>query len=139
MKRGCTSPLALATQPLRAKRLPERIGIMTTSGFGTLNPLLRLNCSNSVADAVADLGKLDAIGHLFAGFQKFLYWHPEKKARFPMLPHPRRRLRVRKIGGLLHLPAELTISVLPPNANARPCDGESNILPSGRRRYAAPS
>ena len=38
-----------------------------------LTPLLRLRYKNSLADAVADLGKPDAIGRVFAGFQKFLY------------------------------------------------------------------
>jgi hypothetical protein len=38
-----------------------------------LTPLLRLKYQNSIADAVADLGKADDIAKLFAGFQKFLY------------------------------------------------------------------
>ena len=38
-----------------------------------LNPLLRLRYHNSIADAVADLGKPDEIGRVFAGFQKYLY------------------------------------------------------------------
>jgi type I restriction enzyme R subunit len=38
-----------------------------------LTPLLRLKYHNSIADAVADLGKPDEIGKAFAGFQKFLY------------------------------------------------------------------
>lgn len=38
-----------------------------------LTPLLRLKYHNSIADAVADLGKPDEIGKLFAGFQKYLY------------------------------------------------------------------
>jgi type I restriction enzyme R subunit len=38
-----------------------------------LTPLLRLKYHNSLADAVADLGKPEAIGDIFAGFQKFLY------------------------------------------------------------------
>jgi type I restriction enzyme R subunit len=38
-----------------------------------LTPLLRLKYHNSLADAVADLGAPEQIGHLFAGFQKFLY------------------------------------------------------------------
>lgn len=36
-------------------------------------PLLRLRNQNSIADAVADLGKPEEIGHLFAGFQRYLY------------------------------------------------------------------
>jgi type I restriction enzyme R subunit len=38
-----------------------------------LTPLLRLRYQNSIADAVADLGKPEEIGQLFAGFQKYLY------------------------------------------------------------------
>jgi type I restriction enzyme, R subunit len=38
-----------------------------------LTPLLRLKYHNSIADAVADLGRPDEIGKAFAGFQKYLY------------------------------------------------------------------
>jgi type I restriction enzyme R subunit len=38
-----------------------------------LTPLLRLKYHNSIADAVADLGKPDEIGKMFAGFQRYLY------------------------------------------------------------------
>jgi type I restriction enzyme R subunit len=38
-----------------------------------LNPLLRLKYHNSIADAVADLGRAEEIGRVFAGFQKYLY------------------------------------------------------------------
>jgi type I restriction enzyme R subunit len=38
-----------------------------------LTPLLRLKYQNSIADAVADLGRPEEIGRIFAGFQKFLY------------------------------------------------------------------
>jgi type I restriction enzyme R subunit len=38
-----------------------------------LTPLLRLKYQNSIADAVADLGRPDEIGKVFVGFQKFLY------------------------------------------------------------------
>ncbi|MCE9609729.1 MAG: DEAD/DEAH box helicase family protein [Chthoniobacter sp.] len=38
-----------------------------------LTPLLRLKYHNSIADAVADLGKPEEIGEVFAGFQKYLY------------------------------------------------------------------
>ena len=40
-----------------------------------LTPLLRLKYHNSISDAVADLGKPDEIGRVFAGFQKYLYQH----------------------------------------------------------------
>ena len=38
-----------------------------------LTPLLRLQYHNSIADAVADLGRPEEIGRVFAGFQKYLY------------------------------------------------------------------
>ena len=38
-----------------------------------LTPLLRLKYHDSIADAVADLGKPEEIGNVFAGFQKLLY------------------------------------------------------------------
>ena len=38
-----------------------------------LTPLLRIKYRNSIADAVADLGRPDEIGKMFSGFQKFLY------------------------------------------------------------------
>ncbi|KJC62039.1 restriction endonuclease subunit R [Bradyrhizobium sp. LTSPM299] len=38
-----------------------------------LTPLLRLKYRNSISDAVADLGKPEEIGSVFAGFQQFLY------------------------------------------------------------------
>jgi type I restriction enzyme R subunit len=40
-----------------------------------LSPLLQLKYHNSIADAVADLGRPDEIGRVFAGFQKYLYQH----------------------------------------------------------------
>ncbi len=38
-----------------------------------LTPLLRLKYHNSIADAVADLGRPEEIGRFFTGFQKYLY------------------------------------------------------------------
>ena len=38
-----------------------------------LTPLLRLKYHDSIADAVADLGRAEDIGRAFAGFQKYLY------------------------------------------------------------------
>jgi type I restriction enzyme R subunit len=38
-----------------------------------LTPLLRLKYRDSIADAVADLGRPEEIGRVFAGFQKHLY------------------------------------------------------------------
>ena len=38
-----------------------------------LTPLLRLKYHNSIADAVKELGRAEAIGKMFAGFQRYLY------------------------------------------------------------------
>ena len=38
-----------------------------------LTPLLRLKYHDSIADAVAELGRPDEIGRVFAGFQRYLY------------------------------------------------------------------
>lgn len=38
-----------------------------------LSPLLKLKYRDSIADAIADLGRAEEIGGLFAGFQRFLY------------------------------------------------------------------
>ena len=38
-----------------------------------LTPLLRLQYHDSIADAVADLGRPDEIGRVFSGFQRYLY------------------------------------------------------------------
>lgn len=38
-----------------------------------LTPLLRLKYNDSIADAVADLGRPEEIGAVFAGFQRYLY------------------------------------------------------------------
>jgi type I restriction enzyme R subunit len=38
-----------------------------------LTPLLKLKYHDSIADAVADLGKPEDIGRVFSGFQKYLY------------------------------------------------------------------
>lgn len=40
-----------------------------------LKSLLQLKYHNSIADAVADLGKPDEIGKVFTGFQRYLYQH----------------------------------------------------------------
>ena len=40
-----------------------------------LSPLLKLKYNNAIADAVADLGRPEEIGKVFAGFQKYLYLH----------------------------------------------------------------
>ena len=38
-----------------------------------LSPLPKLKYNNAIADAVADLGRPEEIGIVFAGFQKYLY------------------------------------------------------------------
>jgi type I restriction enzyme, R subunit len=38
-----------------------------------LTPLLKLKYHDSIADAIADLGRPTDIGALFANFQKYLY------------------------------------------------------------------
>lgn len=38
-----------------------------------LTPLLRLRYNNSISDAIADLGRPEEIGTVFAGFQRYLY------------------------------------------------------------------
>jgi type I restriction enzyme, R subunit len=38
-----------------------------------LTPLLRLKYHDSIADALADLGRAEDIGRIFAGFQEYLY------------------------------------------------------------------
>jgi type I restriction enzyme, R subunit len=38
-----------------------------------LTPLLRLKYHDSIADALADLGRPEEIGRVFGGFQKYLY------------------------------------------------------------------
>ncbi len=38
-----------------------------------LNPLLRLQYHNSIADAVAELGRPDEIAKVFTNFQRYLY------------------------------------------------------------------
>lgn len=38
-----------------------------------LTPLLRLKYSNSIADAIADLGRPEEISRVFVSFQKYLY------------------------------------------------------------------
>jgi hypothetical protein len=45
-----------------------------------LTPLLRLKYHDSIADAVADLGKREEIGQVFSGLQKFLYQQREAVA-----------------------------------------------------------
>jgi len=44
-----------------------------------LTPLLLLKYHDSLADALTDLGRPEEIGHIFAGFQKYLY-HPQPEA-----------------------------------------------------------
>ena len=48
-----------------------------------LTPLLRLKYRNSIADAVADLGKPEEISKVFVGFQKYLYQSVSEAAKLP--------------------------------------------------------
>lgn len=41
-----------------------------------LKPLLRIKYHRAIADAVADLGRREEVGKVFAGFQKYLYQQP---------------------------------------------------------------
>lgn len=50
----------------------ERVGVEELDQT-KLTPLLRLKYHNSIADAIADLGRPEEIGKVFAGFQQFLY------------------------------------------------------------------
>ncbi len=45
-----------------------------------LTPLLRLKYNDSLADAVADLGRPEEIGTVFSSFQKYLYQQPSGNA-----------------------------------------------------------
>lgn len=38
-----------------------------------LGPLLKLRYNNAIADAIADLGPPEQIGHTFSAFQQYLY------------------------------------------------------------------
>jgi len=49
-----------------------------------LTPLLRLRYHNSIADALADLGRAEEIGQVFAGFQKYLYQQQDVAWLCPM-------------------------------------------------------
>ena len=40
---------------------------------GKLTPLLHLKYNNSISDAIADLGRPEDTGQVFAGFQQYLY------------------------------------------------------------------
>jgi type I restriction enzyme, R subunit len=53
-------------------QFPARIDGVQELAQEKLAPLLRLRYQHSIADAVADLGKPEQIGQLFAGFQRLL-------------------------------------------------------------------
>lgn len=46
-----------------------------------LTPLLQLRYSNSISDAIADLGQPEEIRRVFVGFQKYLYERAADAAR----------------------------------------------------------
>lgn len=79
------NPIALADRPYPALRpLGKAEGAarrQRSVGVGELDqekltPLLRLKYHNSIADAVADLGRPEEIGRVFSGFQRYLYQGP---------------------------------------------------------------
>jgi type I restriction enzyme R subunit len=49
-----------------------RVGVQELD-LDKLSPLLKLKYNNAISDAVADLGRPEEIGTVFAGFQKYLY------------------------------------------------------------------
>jgi hypothetical protein len=51
----------------------ECVNGCTGNARNKLNPLPRLRCRTSIADAVVDLGGPVEIGQVFASFQKYLY------------------------------------------------------------------
>ncbi|MFN8220181.1 MAG: type I restriction-modification enzyme R subunit C-terminal domain-containing protein [Fimbriimonadales bacterium] len=53
-----------------------------------LTPLLRLKYSDSIHDAISDLGKPEDIGRMFAGFQKHLYIFEGEKPLPPVYATP---------------------------------------------------
>ena len=59
-------------------------------GQEKLTPLLRLKYHDSIADAIADLGKPDEIGKVFTSFQKYLYQATAKPPPPPHLAHTSR-------------------------------------------------
>lgn len=52
-------------------QLPEFFHGVDELDPAKLSQLLRLRYHDSIADAVADLGRSDEIGHAFAGFQRY--------------------------------------------------------------------
>ena len=68
-----------------------------------LTPLLKLKYHDSIADAVADLGKPEEIGRAFSGFQRYLYL--EDRGR--VIPQPTYRPNNRTVStqeGAIHRP-----------------------------------
>jgi type I restriction enzyme R subunit len=53
-----------------AQYVKEGVGELNQEKLG---PLLKLKYNNAIADAVADLGRPEVIGKVFAGFQQYLY------------------------------------------------------------------
>jgi len=45
-----------------------------------LSPLLKLKYNNAISDAIADLGRPEQIGAIFAGFQRYLYQQVDPRA-----------------------------------------------------------
>src|SRR5213082_1519317 len=66
----------------RLRALSLRVGVQELDQE-KLTPLLRLKYNNSIADAVAHLGKPEDIGRVFIGFQKYLYQQEARSAGTP--------------------------------------------------------
>jgi hypothetical protein len=83
----CSTPFALSCEPVeqskgKAQHHPFALSLSKGDYVSVgveeldqekLTPLLRLKYHDSIADAVADLGKPEEIGRVFFGFQKYLY------------------------------------------------------------------
>jgi type I restriction enzyme R subunit len=59
-----------------------------------LTPLLRLKYRDSIADAIAELGRPDEIGRVFAGFQRYLYDNTDTRVAPQSYFCPRRESRM---------------------------------------------
>ena len=71
-----------------------------------LTPLLRLKYHNSIADAVADLGKPEQIGKVFTGFQRFLYQAAATAAERNRPHKPREGTRQSSLRGARRAPRQ---------------------------------
>lgn len=73
---------------LRLRRTWTKVGSTGEVAFvfqGRLTPLLNPKDHDSIADAVADLGRPNEIGKMFSGFQRYLYDEESMWDFFPCL------------------------------------------------------